>query len=118
MPLSEIASLVSLGAAERELQAAFKRDIAVIGAACTHPAIKDEYIAFSEFPVGHGNVDFVVFTDRSRMDVILIRSRGPTSTSVQRSEVASFYRERNPLWLKGWMQIRVLLPDMARARCC
>jgi hypothetical protein len=76
LPLSEIASLVSQGASERELQAEFKRDLSVIGAACAHPAIKNEYIAFSEFPVGHGNVDFVVFTDRSRMDVILIEVKG------------------------------------------
>jgi hypothetical protein len=76
MPLSNIANLVSRGASERELQAEFKRNMSILGSACAYPAIKDEYIAFSEFPVAHGNADFVVFTDRSRMDVILIEVKG------------------------------------------
>ncbi|MEW6613019.1 MAG: Shedu anti-phage system protein SduA domain-containing protein [Pseudomonadota bacterium] len=76
MPISNIASLVSQGASERELQAELKRDLSILGTACAHSAIKDEYIAFSEFPIAHGNVDFVVFTDRSRMDVILIEVKG------------------------------------------
>lgn len=76
MPLSNIASLVAQGASERELQTELKRDLSILGAACAHPAIKREYIAFSEFPIAHGKVDFVVFTDRSRMDVILIEVKG------------------------------------------
>jgi hypothetical protein len=76
MPLTNIANLVSQGASERQLQAELKRDLSILGAACAHPAIRDEYIAFSEFPIAHGKVDFVVFTDRSRMDVILIEVKG------------------------------------------
>lgn len=76
MPLSKISNLVSEGATERELQAEFKLNLSILGTSCAHSAIKDEYIAFSEFPLGHGNVDFVVFTDRSRMDVILIEVKG------------------------------------------
>jgi hypothetical protein len=73
---SNIASLVSNCASERELQAELKNNLSIIGTSCAHSAIKDEYITFSEFPVGHGKVDFVVFTDRSRMDVILVEVKG------------------------------------------
>lgn len=76
MAFSDIVRLVEAGASERELQSELKRDLSIVGQAFAHPAIKDEYIAFSEFPVGHGSVDFVVFTDRSRMDVILIEVKG------------------------------------------
>ncbi len=38
-----------------------------------HP---DEYICFSEFPVGSGVVDFVVFYGRSRMQIKLIEIKG------------------------------------------
>jgi hypothetical protein len=76
MSLSKIVSLITKGATERELQSELKRDLTMIGIACAHSAIKSEYIVFSEFPVGHGNVDFVVFTNRSRMDVILIEVKG------------------------------------------
>ena len=76
MNFSIIASLVASGANERTLQNELKRDLSIIGSACAVSPIKDEYIAFSEFPVAHGNVDFVVFTDRSRMDVVLIEVKG------------------------------------------
>ena len=76
MALSSIASLVAQCAPERVLQSELKRDLSILGRACAHSAIKDEYIAFSEFPVANGKVDFVVFTDRSRMDVILIEVKG------------------------------------------
>lgn len=76
MPMHRLIDLIHVGATERELQAELKADLSVIAQSCVHPAIKDEYIAFSEFPVGTGFVDFVVFTDRSRMDVVLFEIKG------------------------------------------
>ena len=35
-----------------------------------------EYIAFSEFPLGEGIVDFVLFTSRSRMEIKVIEVKG------------------------------------------
>lgn len=74
--LSKIVNLVTQFSSERELQVELKRNLSILGVACTYPAIKREYIVFSEFPVANGLVDFVVFTDRSRMDVILIEVKG------------------------------------------
>jgi hypothetical protein len=76
LTLSNIACLVTQGASERALQAEFKRDLSILGEVYTPSVIKGEYIVFSEFPIIHGSVDFVVFTDRSRMDVILIEVKG------------------------------------------
>ncbi|QNB10299.1 DUF4263 domain-containing protein [Paraburkholderia tropica] len=74
--MEKIIELVSRGAGEREIQAEFKRNLSAIAKTCVPSAIKDEYIAFSEFPIGSGSVDFAVFTDRSRMDVVLLEVKG------------------------------------------
>ncbi|ROM90743.1 Shedu immune nuclease family protein [Pseudomonas brassicacearum] len=71
---SEIDALISTGAGEREIQRLLKQDLSIFGEAYAKP--DDEYICFSEFPLGDGQVDFVVFTGRSRMDVILIEVKG------------------------------------------
>lgn len=76
MPLTSIQSLVNQSAKERKIQDEIKRDLSVIGTSVAFAPIKDEYIAFSEFPIGQGSVDFVVFTGRSRMDVVLIEVKG------------------------------------------
>lgn len=76
MPLSktEIEHLVLVGAGERELQTELKKDLSLIAEVFAFP--QAEFIAFSEFPVGEGNVDFVLFTSRSRMEVVLIEVKG------------------------------------------
>lgn len=71
---AEIEELIETGAGEREIQRLLKRDLSIFGEAYAKP--DDEYICFAEFPVGDGQVDFVVFTGRSRMDVILIEVKG------------------------------------------
>lgn len=73
-PLSTILSLVAQGASERALQAEFRRNLAALGAAWAIPA--NEYIVFSDFPVGNGIVDFAIFTCRSKMHVILVEIKG------------------------------------------
>lgn len=69
-----IADLVEGGAGEQELQRLLKQDLSIFAEIYADP--KDEYICFSEFPVAEGVVDFVVFSGRSRMDVILIEAKG------------------------------------------
>lgn len=76
MPMSRLTDLIHEGASEREIQVELKADLSVIARTCVHSAIKDEYIAFSEFPLGTGVIDFVVFSDRSRMDVVLFEIKG------------------------------------------
>lgn len=71
---SEVEALISAGAGERDIQGLLKRDLSIFGEAYAKP--DDEYICFSEFPLGDGYVDFVVFSGRSRMDVILIEIKG------------------------------------------
>jgi hypothetical protein len=51
-----------------------KQDLSIFGEIYALP--HEEYIAFSEFPVGDGFVDFAIFTGRSRMDVVLIEIKG------------------------------------------
>lgn len=71
---SEVASLISSGASEREIQKMLKSDMSIFGEAYAKP--DDEYICFSEFPLDGGFIDFAVFSGRSRMDVILIEVKG------------------------------------------
>jgi hypothetical protein len=70
----EIEQLVSEGAGEQELQAEIKKDLSIMAEVYARP--KDEFIAFSEFPIGDGCVDFAIFTSRSRMEIILIEVKG------------------------------------------
>ncbi|MDR3483181.1 MAG: DUF4263 domain-containing protein [Burkholderiaceae bacterium] len=70
----DLTSLVAAGAGEHELQRLIKRDLSII--AEVYASLEGEYLAFSEFPVGDGIVDFVIFSGRSRMDVTLIEIKG------------------------------------------
>lgn len=72
--IDELKRLVLARSAEREFQALLKTNLHLIGKCFNNPT--DEYIAFSEFPFGAGVCDFVVFTDRSRMNVVVIEIKG------------------------------------------
>lgn len=89
MEFSQIHELVQQGANERVLQTALKSDLSLLGRALVHPAIPDEYIAFSEYPIGEGKADFVVLTDRSRMDVIIVEIKGADFAFVTEKGVVS-----------------------------
>jgi Domain of unknown function (DUF4263) len=71
---SSIDALIRTGAGEQELQRLLKSDLSLFGEAYAKP--DDEYICFSEYPMADGSIDFVVFTGRSRMDIILIEIKG------------------------------------------
>ncbi|RPA08332.1 DUF4263 domain-containing protein [Burkholderia pseudomallei] len=69
-----LARVIDSGASEMELHRLLKNDLSIFSEA--YAELDDEYICFSEFPVGEGFVDFVVFSGRSRMDVTLIEIKG------------------------------------------
>lgn len=71
---ASVEALVQSGRGEQELQRLLKTDLSIFGEAYAKP--DDEYICFSEFPLADGFVDFVVFTGRSRMDIIFIEVKG------------------------------------------
>jgi hypothetical protein len=70
----EIKTLIENHAQERELQAMLKNDLSLLAEVYADP--KDEYICFSEFPIGQRKVDFVLFTGRSKMCVFIIEVKG------------------------------------------
>ena len=85
---ASIGALVKAGAGEQELQLALKADLSIFGEAYAKP--DDEYICFSEYPLAEGFVDFVVFTGRSRMDVILIEVKGADFNLLTTNHYKSF----------------------------
>ena len=66
--------LIDAGASERELDALIKKDLSLIAEIYSSP--DDEYIVFSEFPLGEKRVDFAIFSSRSTMDVTFIEIKG------------------------------------------
>ncbi len=97
---SDILGIIESGAGERELQRLLKSDLSLVAEAFAHP--EDEYICFSEFPVGAGFVDFVVFSGRSRMDVTLIEIKGADFPIVNTSGYRNLAAKLN----EGAQQIR------------
>lgn len=71
-----LSDLVISGAGERDIQAHIKTNLYLLGDACTPSTIKGEYIAFSQFQILDGKPDFVVFTSRSRMEIVVIEIKG------------------------------------------
>lgn len=83
-----IREIIDLGANELEIQALLKQDLSVFGEIYGKP--KDEYQCFSEFPIGDGYADFVVFSGRSRMDVFLIEVKGANFNLVNKTGYKKF----------------------------
>lgn len=72
---AELTALLDARPTEQALAAFLKEDPSLLAERYARPA--DEYICFSEFPVGDtGRVDFALLTGRSRMDVYLIELKG------------------------------------------
>ncbi len=69
-----IQELIDNGASEQDIQNLLKKDLSIFAEVYAHPT--EDYICFSEFPVGDGYVDFVVLSGISRMDVILVEVKG------------------------------------------
>jgi len=72
---SELQSVIEGNASEQKLLKLLKTDLSVFAEGYSQSA--EEYICFSEFPIGNvGNADFVIFSGRSRMCVTLIEIKG------------------------------------------
>lgn len=72
---------------EMEIQKLIKKDLSILAEAYTD---NEEYICFSEFPLDNGFIDFVIFTGRSRMDVILIEIKGANFNLVNSNHYNNF----------------------------
>lgn len=84
---TSVVELIESGAKEQDLQRMIKKDLSLIAEAY---ASIDEYICFSEYPLADGLVDFVIFTGRSRMDIILIEVKGADFNLVNKNSYGSF----------------------------
>ncbi|WP_445656951.1 Shedu immune nuclease family protein [Achromobacter sp. NCFB-sbj8-Ac1-l] len=87
LPRRAIQELVDARVDERGLLRLLKTDLSVFGEVY---ADRDEYICFSEFPLGDGFVDFVVFSGRSRMDVTFIEIKGANFNLVNQTGYGKF----------------------------
>ncbi|AMO82259.1 Shedu immune nuclease family protein [Obesumbacterium proteus] len=87
IPKSSITQLIESGAKEQEIQRVIKSDLSLIAEAYVGG---NEYICFSEYPLADGSVDFVIFTGRSRMDIILIEVKGANFNLVNANNYGSF----------------------------
>ncbi len=85
---SSIEAVIKSGSNEQEIQRLLKNDLSIFGEAYAKP--DDEYICFSEFPLVDGAIDFVVFTGRSRMDIILIEVKGAEFNLVNSNHYQAF----------------------------
>lgn len=74
IPLQQLRGLIESGASEMDLQRLIRSDLSLLGEIYAHP--DEEYIAFAEFPIDDGRIDFALFSGRSRMDITLIEIKG------------------------------------------
>jgi len=72
----EIKNLIDNKAPERDIQEFLKegQNMCILAEVYANP--KEEYIIFSEFPIGENKADFVIFTSRSKMDIVIIEIKG------------------------------------------
>lgn len=87
IPKPAVQELINSGANEQEIQRLIKQDLSIIAEAYVGD---DEYICFSEYPLADGSVDFVIFSGRSRMDIILIEVKGADFNLVNSNHYGSF----------------------------
>lgn len=104
----KISQAIADGSGELELQDLIKSDLSILGDFYALPS--EEYICFSEFPLGGGFVDFVVFSGRSRMDVTLIEIKGANYNLINGNNYADFSAKTN----QAAQQIRTRLGYITR----
>lgn len=93
LPVSTLRTIVEDGLNEIKIQTHIKSDLSIIADVYSNP--KEEYICFSEFPVNDGFVDFVLFSGRSRMDVILIEVKGADYSLINGNNYKDFSAKTN-----------------------
>lgn len=78
--MASVREFLQTNPSESKLSEFIKQDMSLFAECLAFPS--EEYICFSEFPVGEGRVDFALFTGRSRMDVYLIEIKGADRNSL------------------------------------
>lgn len=93
LPSGCLTSAIDNGSIETDLQKLILSDLSIIGDFYSQP--NEEYICFSEFPLDGGFVDFVIFSGRSRMDVILIEVKGANYNLINGNNYEDFSAKTN-----------------------
>lgn len=91
--LLNLESLINSRAKETEIQKLISQDLSIFADLYANP--KEEYICFKEFPLNNGFVDFVLFTGRSRMEVILIEIKGANYDFLTSNSYKNFSAKTN-----------------------
>ncbi len=87
-PKKALIELINNNANERELLNFFHSDLSFFGD--MYAQLANEYIVIPEFPLDNGFIDFVIFTGRSRMDVIFVEVKGADFYLMNESGYADF----------------------------
>ena len=74
VPVEQLRTVITNGATELEMHRLIAQDLSLIAELYARP--EEEYIAFSQFPVDSGFVDFALFSGRTQMDVTLVEVKG------------------------------------------
>ncbi|MGC4078382.1 MAG: DUF4263 domain-containing protein [Rubrivivax sp.] len=111
---ASVETLVQSGSGEQELQRLLKTDLSIFGEAYAKP--DDEYICFSEFPLAGGSVDFVVFTGRSRMDIILIEVKGAEFNLLNANHYKAFNHKIAEAAGQISQRLGIIFRDLSRFR--
>lgn len=85
--MQRLKELIKNKSTEQDIQKYLKDHLHLI--AEHYASSTNEYIIFSEFPIDEGKVDFVIFTDRSRMQIILIEIKGADFSYLTKSNKTS-----------------------------
>ena len=88
---SEIQMILDHYPSEQEMQKVLEQDLSLIAENYANPP--EEYIAFPQFPIGDGYADFVLFTCRSRMEVIIFEIKD-AKQHILRENYYSDFRQR------------------------
>lgn len=105
-PKNNLLDLIDKNSKEQDFLNFFKEDLSFLGE--VYAELEDEYIVFAEYPIEKGSkdrdgsIDFVVFTGRSRMSVILIEIKGADFDLFTQTG----YRQPNSAISKAAQQIR------------
>lgn len=85
----KLKELVDSGAKERALSELIKKDLSLV-AEIHSSSPHDEYIVFSEFPIGNKRADFAIFSSRSTMNVTFIEIKGADFNLKKRGRYDNF----------------------------
>ena len=114
LPRGVLESAIQADLGERELQQLIGKDLSLLGE--IYAGLPDEYICFSEFPIGDGYVDFVVFTGRSRLDIFLIEVKGADFNLMNSDAYSGFNAKINQAADQIRKRYRVIYEALAKNR--